>query len=330
MKIVTSIYSGPTWTLPPGEVDRLQREFPHLTVVNVPSRDDRLRELPDADVAFLSHLKPDEFAAASCLRWIQSPAAGVAGLLFPELRDSPVALTNARGIHGDAVAEHVMAVTIVLFRQIHLAIRRQSSREWAKDSQSRFRMLRGRTMGIVGLGSIGTAVAERAAALGAEVIAVRRTMSAPRPSCVSAVFPPGELDAVLRRADVVVLTVPLTGETRGFVGAAEIRRMKPDAVLVNVARGKLLREDEVAEELARGTIAGAALDVFEHEPLAASSPLWDLPNVVITPHTSAFRDDYWALAIDLFAANLRRFERGDPLVNLVDKTAGYRVEFAFL
>jgi phosphoglycerate dehydrogenase-like enzyme len=323
MKVVTSVYSDPTWTLPPAEVDRLRVGFPHLTFANAPSPDDRSRELPDADVAFLSQLKPDEFAAASRLRWIQSPAAGVAGLLFPELRDSQVVLTNARGIHGDAMAEHVVAVTIVLFRQIHLALRRQVSREWAKDVQARFRMLRGRTMAIVGLGSIGTAVAERAAALGADVIAVRRNVSAPRPPSVSAVFPPAELDAVLRRADVVVLTAPLTSETRGLIGRAQLRRMKRDAILVNVSRGKLVNEGELAAELAEGTIAGAALDVFEHEPLATSSPLWDLPNVVVTPHTSAFRDDYWTLAVDLFAENLGRFERGAPLVNLVDKAAGY-------
>jgi phosphoglycerate dehydrogenase-like enzyme len=178
-------------------------------------------------------------------------------------------------------------------------------------------------MGIVGLGSIGGAVAERAAALGVEVIAVRRTPSAPRPPCVSAVYPPAELDAVLRRADLVVLAAPLTADTRGLIGAGELRRMKREAVLINVARGKLVREDELAAELAHGTIAGAALDVFEHEPLPASSPLWDLPNVVITPHTSSFRSDYWALAVDLFASNLRRFERGEPLANVVDKAAGY-------
>ena len=204
-----------------------------------------------------------------------------------------------------------------------MALRRQVGREWAKESLARFRMIRGRTIGIVGLGAIGTAVAERVAALGADVIAVRRTVSGSRPTCVSAVYPPDRLDAVLGRADVLVLTAPLTAQTRGLVGSEQIRRMKPDAILVNVARGKLVREDELAEELARGTIAGAALDVFEHEPLPASSPLWDLSNVVITPHTSAFRDDYWSLAFDLFAANLRRFERGESLANLVDKAAGY-------
>jgi phosphoglycerate dehydrogenase-like enzyme len=323
MKIVMSVYSDPAWTLPVGEVERLQRLFPHLSVVDAPTRDARLRELPAADVAFLSRLKPDEFALAAALRWIQSPAAGVAGLLFPELKASPVVLTNARGIHGDAMAEHVIAVVIVLFRQIHLAIRRQHSHSWVTEKASAFRMVRGRRMGVIGLGSIGTAVARRANAMGMDVVAVRRNVSVPRPPFVSAVYPVSALDTLLSESDAVVVTAPLTAETRGLIGAKQLDRMKRDAVLVNVARGKLVREDDLADALARGTLAGAALDVFEHEPLDSASPLWDLPNVLITPHTSAFRDDYWALAVDLFAENLRRFERGDPLVNVVDKAAGY-------
>jgi phosphoglycerate dehydrogenase-like enzyme len=323
MKIVTSVYSDPAWTLPVVQVDRLGRMFPECSVVNAPSRDDRLRELPDADIAFLSRLEPDEFAVATRLRWIQSPAAGVAGLLFSQLVASPVMLTNARGIHGDAMAEHVIAVVIVLFRQIHQAIRRQASHTWAKEPQARFRMLKGQRMGIVGLGAIGLAVAERASAMGMDVVGVRRDQAAPRPPFVSEVYGPAGLDELLRQSDAVVITAPLTRETRGLIGADRLRQMKPDAVLVNVSRGKLVREHELAEELSRGTIGGAALDVFEHEPLDASSPLWDLPNVVITPHTSAFRDDYWSLAVDLFASNLGRFERGEALVNLVDKRAGY-------
>jgi phosphoglycerate dehydrogenase-like enzyme len=323
MKVVTSVYSDPTWTIPVTEVERIQRAFPHVHVVNALTREDRLRELPDADVAFLSQLKPDEFAAACRLQWIQSPAAGVAGLLFPELRVSRVIVTNARGIHGDAMAEHVIGMAIVLFRQIHLAIRRQGSHVWEKPPQAGFRMLRGRTVGLVGLGAIGTAVAERAAALGMDVIGVRRRLREPRPACVSAVYPPSELATMLGLADVVVLTAPLTDDTRGLIGTAELRQMRPDGVIINVARGKLVREDELQAELSRGTIAGAALDVFQHEPLSSESRLWDLPNVVITPHTSAFRDDYWTLAVDLFTANLRRFERGETLANVVDKEAGY-------
>jgi len=323
MKVVTSIFSDPTWTLPPAEVQRLRGLFPHVAIVDAPSRAERLRELPGADVAFLSQLKPDEFAAATRLTWIHSPAAGVAGLLFPELRASPVVLTNSRGIHGVAMAEHVIALAIVLFRQIHRSIRRQVARRWEKDPVASFRTVRGRCMGIVGLGSIGTAVAERAAALGMHVVAVRRNAAAPRPPCVSAVYPVPALDTLLAGSDVVVLTAPLTPGTRGMIAAAQLQRMKRDAVLVNVSRGKLIDEKDLVEALAGGTIGGAALDVFEHEPLDPSSPLWDLPNVVVTPHTSGFRDDYWALAAELFADNLGRFERGEPLLNVVDKEAGY-------
>jgi phosphoglycerate dehydrogenase-like enzyme len=323
MKVVTSVYLDPAWTFPPAQVERLRQQFPHHTFTDAPSREVRLRELADAEVAFLSHLKPDEFAVASRLRWIQSPAAGVAGLLFPEFVASDVLLTNARGIHGDAMAEHVIAVVIVLFRQLHLAIRRQASHQWVKQTQVTFRLIRGRRMGIVGLGAIGTAVAERARAMGMDVVAVRRNPSAPAPPCVSAVYAASDLHRLLAESDAVVLTAPLTGETRGLIGERELRLMKRDAVLVNVSRGKLVREAELAAELARGTLAGAALDVLDHEPLDPASPLWDLPNVVITPHTSAFRDDYWTLAADLFADNLRRFDRGEALLNRVDKAAGY-------
>jgi phosphoglycerate dehydrogenase-like enzyme len=323
VKILTSVVPDGVWVLPPEQVERLRRQFPDLTIVDAPARDERLRELADTDVAFLSRLKPDEFAEAPRLKWIQSPAAGVGGLLFPELRVSSVIVTNARGLHGEPVAEHVVAVTIVLFRQIHQAIRRQAAHVWRQESLDAFQTLVGSTMGVVGLGAIGGAVADKAAALGMRVVAVRRRAAAARPLAVSAVYPPDQLPRLLEEADVVVLAAPLTAETGGLIGAAELRRMKPNAILINVARGRLVREDELAAELARGTIAGAALDVFEHEPLAPDSPLWELPNVIVTPHTSAFRSDYWKAAVDMFADNLARYLRGAPLRNVVDKGAGY-------
>ena len=323
MKVVSSLFSDAAWTLPESEVARLRTAFPDHEFANAPSRESRLRELPDADVVFLTQLRPDEFATMHRLRWIQSPAAGVASLLFPALQQSPVILTNARGIHGDAMAEHVIGVTIALFRQFHRAIRHQATHQWLKDPLEGYRTLRGQRLAVIGLGAIGTAVAERAAAFGMDVVAVRRRIDAPRPAAVSAVFAPSELDTVLALSDVVVLTAPLTPDTRGFFGAEQFRRMKRDAVLVNVARGKLVRESDLVDALRAGTIGGAALDVVEHEPLDAASPLWDLPNVIITPHTSAFRADYWTLAVDLFIQNLRRFDRGEPLVNVVDKALGY-------
>jgi phosphoglycerate dehydrogenase-like enzyme len=323
MKVVSSV-SSDAWVLPGALVEGLAARFPSVRFVDVPRREERPREFADADILFLSQLRPDEFRSAPAVRWIQSPAAGVGSLLFPELRESRVVLTNARGIHGTPMAEHVIGVTVVLFRQIHAAIRRQAAHEWGADRLESFRSLAGARMAILGLGAVGQAVAHRAAALGMDVVALRRRASAaPAPACVSRVYGPSEVEPFLAAADVVVLAAPLTPETRGLIGAAELRYMKPTAFLVNVARGKLLREAEVAEELARGTIAGAALDVFEHEPLEAASPLWDLPNVVITPHTSGFRRDYWEAATSLFADNLQRFLRGEPLVNVVDKGAGY-------
>ncbi|MBP7572322.1 MAG: D-2-hydroxyacid dehydrogenase [Acidobacteria bacterium] len=323
VKVVTSIASEPVWTFPPIELERLARRFPGVRFADAPLPADRAREFADADVLFLSRLSPPELAAAPRVRWIQSPAAGVGGLLFPELRVRPIVVTNARGVHGQPIAEHVIGLVVVLFRQLHRAVRRQARHEWAKDELSAFRPLSGATLGVIGLGAIGQAVAALAASVGMRVVAVRRRAGAQAPPGVARVYPTSELRRFLGECDVVVVAAPLTAETRGLIGRDELRAMRRDGVLVNVSRGKLLREAEVAEELASGTIAGAALDVFEHEPLDPGSPLWDLPNVVITPHTSAFRRDYWQVTVDLFADNLERFLRGEPLVNVVDKEAGY-------
>ncbi len=325
MKVLTSVVPDGVWVLPHALVDRLRGQFPGLEIVDAPGSAERLRELPDVEIAFLSRLRADEFDPARRLRWIQSPAAGVGNLLFPALRESAVVVTNARGIHGAPIAEHVIAVSIALFRQLHRAIRRQAAHSWAKDELplSAYRSLAGACLGLVGLGAIGAAIADKAAALGMRVIAVRRNAAAPRPAAVAAVFPPDRLASLLEEADIVVLAAPLTPDTGGLIGSRELRQMKPGAILVNIARGKLVREGELAEELARGTIAGAALDVFEHEPLDSASPLWDLPNVIITPHTSGFRADYWDAAVNLFAENLNRYLDGRPLLNVVDKDAGY-------
>jgi phosphoglycerate dehydrogenase-like enzyme len=178
-------------------------------------------------------------------------------------------------------------------------------------------------MVIVGLGAVGGAVARAAAALGVRVSGVRRNPAAGRPEGVSAVTGPDRLPALLPTADAVVLAAPLTASTRSLIGAPELALMKPGAILVNVARGKLVDERALDDALARGALGGAALDVFEREPLDPASPLWDRPNVILTPHTSGFRQDYWEAVADLFIENARRLESGQPLLNLVDKRAGY-------
>jgi phosphoglycerate dehydrogenase-like enzyme len=323
VKILTYVAGEPIWTIPPAQVDRLQRMFPQHRFVNAVNESDATGEIADAHVVFSSMITPPLLAAASQLRWIHSPAAGVGRLLFPELRASEVILTNSSGLHAIPIAEHVFGLAIALSRHFQVAIRRQAEHRFAKNEIGHVRVLHGHRLGIVGLGAIGSEVARLGAAFGMHVAGVRRHPDRPAPQGVEQVFGPPQLDDLLRVSDYVVLSAPLTGETSGLIGSRELRLMKPTSILVNIARGKLVRERELAEELARGTIAGAGLDVFEHEPLDPGSPLWDLPNVIITPHTSGFFERYWEAVSDMFADNLRRFDAGEPLFNLVDKQLGY-------
>jgi len=323
MNVLVAIYGSHPWNIPPANVEYLRRRFPHVVFTHAAREPDVMAHIAGADVGFLGRLRAPALASARRLRWVHSPAAGVGNLMFPEMIASDVIITNSRGMHGAVIAEHVIGVAIVLFRQIDVAIRAQLRHRWEQADLADIRSLRGRCMGIVGLGAVGSAVAGAAAAMGMRVIATRRRPGAPRPASVEAVYPPSQLPELLAASDVVVLAAPNTEATQGLIGSPEIRQMKRDAILINVARGRLIREKDLAAELARGTIAGAALDVFDREPLDVASPLWDLPNVLITPHTSGFREDYWEAAVELFADNLRRFEAGEPLLNVVDKAAGY-------
>lgn len=327
MIVLVSIHSPfAMWKIPPEHVEALRREFPRHVFRHAQDDETALGMIGDAEVAFSAQIRPDHLAAAPRLRWIHSPAAGVGSMLFPAMIDSPVVLTNSRGLSADTMAEHVVAVTLALFRQLHVAVRYQAQRQWAQDiigAPPANRMLSGAAVLVVGLGAIGGAVAARMHALGARVAGIRRTMTAAPPPGVTRVAPPERLRELLAEADVVVIAAPQTKDTRGLIGAAELQSMRPDAVLVNVSRGKLVDEEALVAALGAGRIGGAALDVFTHEPLSPESPLWDMPNVLITPHTSGFRSDHWDAATALFADNLRRFERGEPLRNVVNKQVGY-------
>ncbi len=323
MKVVVYIAAERAWTMPPEEVERLQHRFPDDTFVYARDEAEEAREIADAEIAFTSILNRTVLASARRLRWIHSPAAGVGRLMYPDLAESPVIVTNSRGMHAVAIAEHVIGVMIALTHHLHLAIRFQARRHWTKDDMPHARILRGRQIGIVGLGAIGTAVGETASALGMRVVGLKKHVDEARPDWIEKVWPPSQLPELLASSDVVVLTAPLTPETRGLIGSRELRLMRRDAILINVARGKLVRERELIRELQAGTIAGAGLDVFEHEPLDPDSPLWDLSNVIVTPHMSGFFEGYWQAVTDLFAANLLRFHTGQPLMNVVDKRAGY-------
>ena len=325
--ILVGIYSPfASWNIPALHVSRLRELFPRHTFLHATSERQALELIPDAQVAFMSELRPAHFEAAKSLEWIHSPAAGVGGMLFPALVESPVVMTNSRGISADTIAEHVLAVTLVLFRKLTIAFRAQAAREWAQDTVLHpppIRTIRNSRVLVVGLGAIGTATARAMASLGARVTAVRRTSSRPKPEFVDAIGAPEQLRDMVSSADVVVLAAPQTRDTRGLLGARELAAMQPNAIVVNVSRGKLVDETALAAALADGRIAGAALDVFEQEPLPAESPLWSMDNVLITPHMAGFRPDHWDAVLELFAENLRRYEAGRPLLNIVNKKAGY-------
>lgn len=327
MKILVAVYSQVAgWNMPPSHVQRLREAFPQHAFVHVQSEGDVLAAVADVDVAFMSELRPHHFAGAGRLRWMHSPAAGVGGMLFPALRNDDLVLTNSRQMSADVIAEHVIALTLALFRKLPLAIRSQADRHWAQEETMRppaVRTVQGSTVTIVGVGGIGGASAARFSALGASVIGVRRRVGEPLPPGVSRIVAPSGLTEVLPDTDVLVLAAPQTSETRRMMNADALAAMHAEAVLINVSRGQLIDEDALAAALSRGRLGGAGLDVFDHEPLDPNSPLWGLPNVIITPHTAAVRTDHWDVATELFAENLRRFERGEPLLNVVDKAAGY-------
>jgi phosphoglycerate dehydrogenase-like enzyme len=328
VKVLVAIYSPfASWCIPEAEVEQLRRDFPDHTFVRADDDGETVDRIGDADVVFGSTVNAAQFAAARRLRWIHSPAAGVGGMLFPAMVASPVVMSNSRGNSSVTIAEHVIAVTLALLRNLPLAWRRQSERTWAQDefdAGARIRLLRGLRVLVVGLGSIGGETARLASAFGAHVVGIRRRPArAPAPAGVAAVAGPDALGAELKAADVVVLSAPQTAATTHLIGERELAAMKDDAVLVNVSRGKLIDERALERALAAGRLLGAALDVFEQEPLDPASPLWTRANVIVTPHVSGFRRDHWPEARRLFADNLRRFVAGQPLVNEVDKKAGY-------
>ena len=325
MNVLIGVISpAPAWNMPRHHVDRLRGDFPHHTFLDAWDRDTLRRLLPEADVAFTPFVDRDLFTALPRLRWVQSPAVGVGSLMFPELLASPVVLTSARGIRARSIAEHVLGVTIALARRLPATLRAQAAHRWAQDElETEAQTLQGQRMGIVGLGAIGLEVAKIAAPFGFRVTAIRRRADEPRPECVEAVWPPDRLIDLLAQSDVVVLAAPHTPETKRLIGTVQLDRMKRGALLINVARGKLVDDKAVIEALRDGRLGGAALDVFSQEPLEPSSPYWDLPNVIVTPHSSGAMSDYWTPLVALFADNLRRFEKGEPLLNVVDKVAGY-------
>lgn len=257
------------------------------------------------------------------LRWYQQWGAGADWLLkTPEAAGRGWQVTNASGVHAIQISEHILAMLLAFGRGLNQAMRWQERHEWKTPSGSNIFELDGKTMLLVGVGAIGERTARIAAALGMRVLGMRRDPSQ-AVEWVEAMYGPERLLEVLPQADFVVLTVPLTAETRGMIGPAELRAMKPTAYLVNIGRGGTVQTGALVQALREGWIAGAGLDVVDPEPLPAASPLWDMPNVILTSHYSGHTPHYLERALPIFWDNLQRYQAGRPLRNVVDKQLGY-------
>jgi len=260
-------------------------------------------------------------AGAPKLRWIHSRSAGLDGLLFPELVESTVPLTNGRGVFSQSLGEFVIGAVLFFAKDMRRMLRSQKEGRW---DQFDVLEIRGQTLGIIGYGDIGRAIARRAKALEMNVLAMRRRpeLSADD-SNVSEMFGFGRKKEMIQRCDYVVSALPLTPETKDFVGAEDFAAMKPDAVFMNVGRGPVVDEPALIEALQKGRIKGAALDVFAVEPLPAGHPFYEMENVLMSAHCADNTSEWLNDAMRFFYQNLERFIKGEPLLNIVDKKAGY-------
>jgi phosphoglycerate dehydrogenase-like enzyme len=282
----------------------------------------------DAEAYFGFGIPRPLFLEAKRLRWVHSAAAGVGNALYAEMLASDVLLSNSAGVHAVPIAEYVVAGVLHFFRGLDVAGHQQHERQWDKSffvgDDSPVREAKGARILIIGAGGIGTEVAMRLSALGAGCVGVRRRPELGVPRGFERVAGLDAIDAELPGADVVVLAAPLTAASTGLLDGVRLKRMRKGSILVNVARGALLDETALADELRSGRLRGAVLDVFQREPLASDSPLWQLRNALLTPHISPVSPgNFWPRALEIFCDNWRRYDRGEPLRNLVDKQAGY-------
>ncbi|MEO8462532.1 MAG: D-2-hydroxyacid dehydrogenase [Chloroflexota bacterium] len=329
------------------DLDRIREAAPGTRVVNLSVEGLADGPLEDVEVLLRGWLSSEAFdrllARAPRLRWVHSATSGVERALTPTARERGLTVTNARGVFTRPIAEHVLMLILAISRQLPQLLELQRERTWQPLQGVELREL---TIGIVGYGSIGRAVASLAGAFGARVIALRRNLDAvdgldstggrttPR-TATSAddAFPfvpvparivgPSDLHELLGESNIVVLAAPLTPDTENMINEAALAAMRPDAWIINVARGRLIDDQALLEALRERRIGGAALDAFRQEPLSPTSPFYDVPNVIVTPHTAWSSARVLDRSIDLFCENLRRYAAGDELHNVVDPGAGY-------
>lgn len=292
--------------------------------------------LPDTDIAVCGNLSPEQLEQAANLKWIAFWSAGMDGKYTPQLAERNLLLTNASGVHGPNIAEHVMMFMLMFTRNEPFYFRRQLEGEWKRDNwgqekwnrqprRSAAGELTGQTLGIVGLGRIGESLAVRAKSFDMRIVATKRDPKTRYDAQVpvDAVYGMDELPRLMAESDHICVTLPHTPETHHFLNAEMLSHCKPTAYLYNIGRGSTIDEAALVAALEQGNLAGAGLDVFETEPLPTDSPLWRMENVILTPHVSGITPFYFHRFAELFTTNLRRFLANEPLHNLFDPVKGY-------
>lgn len=301
------------------------REVCSGTVYYYKSEEEALKDGIDAEALFIwggSGKMPEAWCAASKkLQWVNSFSAGVNPIMDGPISDLPIHLTNAKGIHGKTMGVTTMGYIISFLRQFPRFMAQQRAHAWVKQGKEPLREPTGLTVGIIGAGAIASEVARLCKALDMTVLGVKRSVT-PLEN-YDKVYSNAEMDEVLAVSDFVVILTPLTDATRGMIGAEQLAKMKSSAVLINIARGPVVDTAALVDALQRGVIAGAALDAVDPEPLNEDSPLWDMENVIITPHCSADSTLYMDRAMAQFCENLQRFEKGEPLFNEIDLKRKY-------
>jgi phosphoglycerate dehydrogenase-like enzyme len=291
------------------------------------------------DVLFSFRAPDDLMRRAPQLKWIQLLSAGADHIMKGVLAErTEVAVTTASGIHSTPIAEYTIGSMLAWAHGFHLTIRAQMRREWRRNAEfmDSVDSMRGKTLGVIGYGSIGRETARIAQALGMTVLALKRDpnehrdtgwnpdgVGDPEGLIPARWYGPGDCETVMRESDFITVTLPGTPHTHGFVGAREIAAMRPLAYIVNVGRGEVIDQNALIEALREKRIGGAGLDVFEREPLESESALWDMENVILTPHMSGSFKDYNTACVELLSTNVRRLRAGQPLMNLVDRKLGY-------
>jgi len=306
--------------------EAIGRRWPEMRVVHLTDYDQLPEELPDTDIFVGYSLRAKQLKDAKKLKWLHSTAAGVAQLMYPELRDSGILVTNPSGVFSVPMAEHTMGLLLALARNFPDSVRQQDRANWSQqelwDKPQHLAEVNGQVLLIVGYGSIGRELAKRAKAFEMRVWGVTRSGEGDGEH-VERIFPASKLHEALPEADYVVIAAPETAETKHLIGAAELAKMRRGARLINVGRGSLLDEEALIRALESGTLGGAAIDVAQTEPLPGDSPLWKAPNLFITPHTSALSDRLWKRQTSLLVELLERWFDGRDMSNRVDWKRGY-------